>query len=248
MSSFVENRNKLNSFYWHLEALESKEVSDLKNEFPTKRELRLRYSVKKLLETLDNSGELNVSNLMKKSGLYSNTLVRIIPILKKRRIINERRLQEQSNQKLYSLNLFRAIVFLNNLFAQERVESFVSIHRQLRQKAIKLNNGKIPMPSLDLKEVELGDLLSSKITISDNLQKKYQVQVTGKHILSQMNPYLVDEIIMNYVSEKYCHNCFENGSLSILKRILDVKYCRKCGMEFYDVDPHSQIISRHSIR
>ncbi len=165
MLSFVENPNKLDSFYWRKKALESEDVSDLKIEVPTKRELRLRYSIKKLLETLNNFGELNVSHLMKKSGLWSNTMVRIIPILKERGIVNERRLPEQSNQKLYSLRLFRAITFLSYLFAKERVERFLTMHKQLRQEAIRLNGGKIPIPSVELKKTILGDLPNSQIIV-----------------------------------------------------------------------------------
>ncbi len=206
MLSFVENPNKLDSFYWRKKALESEDVSDLKIEVPTKRELRLRYSIKKLLETLNNFGELNVSHLMKKSGLWSNTMVRIIPILKERGIVNERRLPEQSNQKLYSLRLFRAITFLSYLFAKERVERFLTMHKQLRQEAIRLNGGKIPIPSVELKKTILGDLPNSQIIVPEYLQKKYQVDIPDKRIISELPDYLADEIIMNFISEKYCHD------------------------------------------
>ena len=240
--NIVENRNKLDSWSLNSKALDSEYAVEFQREPITSRELRLRNSLHKLLETLSKLGEANGSTLRKDSGLHTNTMSRIIPILKERQIIKETRFRAHFNQKFYSIHYSRAMVFLSLLFAKERFEHFLRINQESHKKLTELNEGKSLMPSLRIKERKL--IASFKIYVPIDLQKEYGLRTTKKVSISELPHKLADKIIMNCFCERYCFDCFHEGMLCLVKRFDNGSHCQNCGHNCYDIDLRSKFSAR----
>jgi hypothetical protein len=154
----------------------------------------------------------------------------VIPILKEKRIVKEKRLRAESNQKLYSLVPFRAIIFLNNLFAKERLEEFWTYQENARKAAKKLNNNKVPMLSLRLKSF-ISNISDSEVIVPEDLQKKHHIKISGPCRISELIAPLADEIIMNCFLLRYCPECVAIGLIGEMRPHEGTLYCDRCNKQ-----------------
>jgi len=118
------------------------------------------------------------------------------------------------------------------LFFKEELDHFCSAFQKARTVTIKLAGG-IPTPSLEPSiKKRIGSFIRTQVIIPKDLQKEHDIRVRGKVMISNLPLHLADEILMNYLCEKYCIDCIENGNLSLLKWGYDFSYCEKHGMQY----------------
>ncbi|EPA04428.1 hypothetical protein [Candidatus Nitrosarchaeum limnium] len=230
MPSFVENPNKLEQYGAYQKAIDSNEdFSNLEDVPLSKKEIRLRTSIKKVLLALDNHKKLNVSGILDKSGIHTNTLYHVMPILLKRKIISEKRIRHINNQKFYSLKRNRAIVYLEFLFLTDRFNIFNDLHKNLKQHFEKYCD---PYPSLDIRvQKQIASFVEQRFTLTDELMKDCIIKKRSMSI-SDLTVEPANKLIMYFLSHKLCMGkCFENNHLSKVIVKDGISYCAECGHE-----------------
>lgn len=218
----VENPNKLLTVGEYRKALNSGEIIvDLIACKITQAESQMVDSILKVLQAIDTFGKLNTTSILTCTGLYPNTVRRVMNLLMKKNIVHlQTREDRKNNEKIYSLKRTRAIIYINHIISQKN-----KIYLIFKKIADHENRtGKLFQ--------SLGDEFTEKeIMIPEDLQKKYNKKYKNPISINDL-PYLLGkEIIYKYTNNYFCHYCFDDGTISNLEVIDDVEICKKCGRE-----------------
>ena len=166
--------------------------------------------IDKVLRTLDRYEHLNTIEIIEKSGLSNDSVVRTLKLLRKKKIVlvktkNDR----QNNEKIYSLRRFRAMFYMKNLLwwkNTRKSESILKFEKKLDSETEKLlpNN-------FDARKVFLQN---HTVAIKD-LPTRYKRGIRQA-----------------YSRGFYCEHCFNLGYVSSLVRISEyANVCPRCGAE-----------------
>lgn len=109
----VENPN----IFWTQKTLHSaynniEGFSDITHNRVSQRESQMKNSVLKVLNSLSKNEKLNTTSIKEITGLWPQSVNRVIKLLVKKNIVNmTQHHDKQNNEKIYSLNKNRAIVY-----------------------------------------------------------------------------------------------------------------------------------------
>ncbi|MEM2160931.1 MAG: hypothetical protein QXN55_08265 [Candidatus Nitrosotenuis sp.] len=176
-------------------------------------------SIEKVLEVLDEFGELNTTQIKMKTGLSWTSVTRTLRIFKNRNIVNvNSRKDRMNNEKIYSLKRDRATYYI-----------------------WKLQFFKYPLIDKETKKhINYSKFIEKRFpegweTWEINLPKEAQTayKINKPRVKIGDLPYgVANELLITYSAGFFCQDCFEKGNVSQLQRIDDVSVCRLCGREY----------------
>lgn len=240
MQAIIENpndllsKNRIRRAYRH----HHKTFSDILEDKVTQSESRMRYSVYKVLSTLDLCGKINTSKIQEVSGLNWTSITKTTDLLRQKRIIElEQHHDKQNNEKMYSIKRNRAVIYLDHIF-----------HHRMQLKEWK-KSAKYNKKYGKLMEDFPKNFLSWWIFFGPRMQKKLRIET--KNCFIKALP--LDKIIMIYSYYRdgnYCNYCQDSYSkklivqklqffvLSDMIRKKDFVVCEICDREQqYDDSP-----------
>jgi hypothetical protein len=188
--------------------------------------------ISEIIHVLEKHHEIITRSIKNESGLSWNSVNRTLRLLRVKNIVKWR--NGDNNSKIYSLIKDRALVYIAHLQAWKRIKSVSFMHHH-QKKLIKQKFGDLPYPSLELGFTD--EILTKKITIPPDLQKRFDVIYDIPVIIRELPFQLADKILMDYkYNLKYCQHCFEKGFLGYLKLHNEIFACSRCGIESaYDI-------------
>jgi len=226
----VENPNNLLTFREYGKALKDKKIGYLLVGRVTQRESQLTNSVKKVLQTIDRNKKLNTSQIKQKTKLWPNSVNRVLKLLNEKQVVKiHRRKDNLNNEKIYSLQRNKAIIYLNKLI----------LHKSRGKKWIK----EFKISNKKFKKFER---LLSLTDFKDQTFTMGNRNITFNEDI----PYLLaHNIIFKTLNGFYCETCLEKKIISELKnKSNNIMYCEICGSETYDIGPEKTPPKREELR
>lgn len=233
----IDNPQRLLTFGEYSRALKSgKDFGGIQGRKVTQGESHQLQTIQKILLVLEEFGELNTSSIKLKTGLYWNSIAWAKKRLLEKKIIKERKaLHGKNNEKFYSMNRNRAIIYINHIFFWKKSyprfivlgEKIKQIRKIEKRYPLGFEDHIINVPLLEQKEYRINE---SKLKMSD---LPYQ---------------LVKKIMDGYIAEKYCYDCFEDHNISETCRIKDDRYCPLCRTTMHNYYTLRDIFSEQNVQ
>jgi len=165
--------------------------------------------IDKVIRVLDRHEKLNTSEIIEKSGLSGGSVTRTLHLLREKKIVWLKTMNERNNEKIYSLRRFRAMLYMKNLLwwkNARKSETILEFERKMDYETEKL------LP----KNFETRQVIfyGSKVAIKD-LPTPYRRGIK-----------------QGYARDFYCRSCFKKGIVSSLINPDGIhNICQKCGSE-----------------
>jgi len=146
----IENPYK----FWTKKALRDahysiEDFSDITHHRVSQRESQMKNSVLKVLNSLSKNEKLNTSSIKETTGLWPQSVNRVIKLLVKKNILNmTQHHDKQNNEKIYSMNKNRAIVYGEHILNYKINIKLWKEGREKRNKQFKFLK-KLPKDFLD---------------------------------------------------------------------------------------------------
>lgn len=201
-------------------------------------------SISKIMNVLDKNGKLNTSQIKIKSKLSWNSVINSLKILRKKRIIKLKTIQDKkNNEKIYSLDRNRAVCYHEHLSRWKNRDYFEDLNRKMHN-PIKAD--------IKIEKTLPSDWWNTELTFNNENQKRFLVK--EKSIIEDLSIHKARRLRDEYLGGDLCYDCFENGNYSKVKSILkdDIVYCMTCGKERESVNlsvlNNEEIVSQESRR
>jgi DNA-binding transcriptional ArsR family regulator len=229
----VKNPNIL-SFQAHAEALETagknpEKYLDLFAKI-TQAESQKRKYLEKAIVVLDENRRLNTSKIIQKTGLSPKSVCGTLRIFREKKIVKVHMLRDrQNNEKIYTLNRVRAILYLGQLSIGKSSKILRESEKRARELSLAIRGRPYAFPTLEYRDRFVTDEIRNKKII---LPRKYRDEAGTKNkriMLIDLPISVFDEIVMKYHTGRYCVSCWEKDELSELEVSHDVRYCVTCG-------------------
>lgn len=213
----IENPKDILDSKIHQKALLRGDFSDIWKEKITQRELRLKNSMQKLIFVLYKYKKLNKSEILKKTGLYWASVMRVCEVAETKQIVTVKQYNDKKNNaKFYFLRKNRAIVYIHHLFYNNPQK--LKNQRQFIE-SLKIILNKMPK-----------DFMKSQLYIDNKTKKRLRINIEKEHVtikellrLSNTNryddPFKLElylnkfipliRIIQYILNEQFCENCIK---------------------------------------
>jgi len=166
--------------------------------------------IDRVLLTLDRYEYLNTTEIINKSGLSNDSVVRTLKLLREKKIVwVKTKNNRQNNEKIYSLRRFRAMCYMSNLLWWKNARKSESILKF--EKKIDSETEKLLPRNFDARKV----FFNNRMVAIKDLPTKYKRGIRQA-----------------YSRGFYCERCFNSGYVYLLVRISEYpNVCPRCGAE-----------------
>jgi len=159
-----------------------------------------------VLNTIDKFGPINTNKIRESSGLSWDSVVRTMNLLLEKEVVKMKQPKEKANnEKIYSLNRKKAVMYHENLFFHKE---------QVMEKGSKNKFG-------GLKNWQL-----VKKQLPDGWYEDYLEMVKSGN--NNVGFHHMKIVMFNYITGNYCSDCFEKGTIGLPKHKDGVQYCGRC--------------------
>ncbi len=211
----IDNPNK----FWTKKDLEFarmniRNIAEIVHKKPTQRESQMKNSILNVLNTLNKHDKLNTTQIMEKTGLWSQSVNRVVKLLRERDIVSvTQHHDKQNNEKIYILNKNRAIIYGDHIL---NYKLNVKNQKRLNQKNDSWHRFVASFPEQFL---EWWVYFSPKTTKRKNIEysppvvsdRKSLKDKPGAFVLIRSlyhNHNLIEYLFRHFYSGNYCHWCF----------------------------------------
>lgn len=189
----------------------------------TQKEKQLRHSIKKIIIVLLQFDELNTSQIKSKTGLYANSVNRVLKLFIEKDLVHLRTHEDRrNNEKLYTLKRDRAIFYYRNLIMYKIPIKNIVKGAYRRKKEEEARGELDEYRYYPYWYFHFFKDTQRKLKLNNQLLKVTDVPID-----------LREKILIQRGNGNYCLDCMENtGTITELRRIDDkIVVCSQCGKE-----------------
>lgn len=178
-------------------------ISDLVQPTITQRQSQMKYSILKILTTLDDYDSMNTSQIHKWVKINWTSLKRSTNLLCEKKVLTMKQHQfKKNNEKIYYLNRIRAIIFLDRLFNHRKTAASFKKYQKYTKSFERFTN---TFPK---------DIWNLWVFFSPKMQNKLKIQ--REHcLLRGLREDQIKKVLMYYKNGDYCLNCQDKNSKKV---------------------------------
>lgn len=175
----------------------------------------------RVLTIIEKYGPINVTSIVKKSGLSNNSVNRSLNLLIKKNIIHfKQRKYKLNNEKLFAADKSLSMSYKKNLLLWKGIPDSVLFSKYIRNSTIS---------QMALVKYFTHEKLALKINLTKKMKEKIHTNKNMILIRNLPRKYML-KILKEYVNGVYCFDCFNHGNLVKWMYTKEGSICPSCGV------------------